>query len=71
MVQRYLCAKNLSHARAALVASGVAVLVQFLLFLLIGIEAPPQPVVAISKPSLWHKLTCKMLPAHEHGEVNR
>ena len=36
-----------------------------------GIEAPPQPVVAISKPSLWHKLTCKMLPAHEHGEVNR
>jgi SSS family solute:Na+ symporter len=37
MVQRYLCAKSLNHARAALVTSGVAVLLQFLLFLLIGI----------------------------------
>ena len=37
MVQRYLCAKNLSHARMALVASGVVVLLQFLLFLLIGV----------------------------------
>ena len=37
MVQRYLCAKSLNHARAALVASGVAVLLQFLLFLLLGI----------------------------------
>jgi Na+/proline symporter len=37
MVQRYLCAKSLGHARAALVASGVVVLGQFLLFLLIGV----------------------------------
>ena len=36
-----------------------------------GIEAPSQPVVAISKPSLWHRLTCRMLPHHEHGEVSR
>lgn len=37
MVQRYLCAKSLNHARTALVTSGVVVLLQFLLFLLIGI----------------------------------
>jgi solute:Na+ symporter, SSS family len=37
MVQRYLCAKSLRSARAALVASGFVVLAQFLLFLLIGI----------------------------------
>lgn len=37
MVQRYLCARSLNHARAALVASGVVVLLQFLLFLLIGV----------------------------------
>lgn len=36
MVQRYLCARNLNHARIALVASGVVVALQFLLFLLIG-----------------------------------
>ncbi len=48
MVQRYLCAKNLSHARAALVASGVAVLVQFLLFLLIGIG-----LFVLSRSGTW------------------
>jgi SSS family solute:Na+ symporter len=37
MVQRYLCARNLNHARAALVTSGVVVFLQFLLFLLIGV----------------------------------
>jgi len=37
MVQRYLCARSLSSARAALVGSGFVVFVQFLLFLLIGI----------------------------------
>lgn len=36
MVQRYLCARNLNHARIALVASGLVVSLQFLLFLLIG-----------------------------------
>jgi Na+/proline symporter len=36
MVQRYLCARSLRSARAALVGSGVIVLLQFLLFLLIG-----------------------------------
>ncbi|MHC4378947.1 MAG: sodium:solute symporter family transporter [Planctomycetota bacterium] len=36
MVQRYLAAKSLSHARAALTVSGVVVLLQFTLFLLLG-----------------------------------
>jgi solute:Na+ symporter, SSS family len=37
MVQRYLCARSLGSARAALVGSGIVVLLQFLLFLLIGV----------------------------------
>lgn len=37
MVQRYLCSRSLAQARVALVLSGLVVLVQFLLFLLIGI----------------------------------
>jgi SSS family transporter len=37
MVQRYLCSRSLREARVALVASGVVVLLQFLLFLLIGV----------------------------------
>src|SRR5262245_53127741 len=37
MVQRYLCSRSLGQARAALVLSGVVVLVQFTLFLLIGV----------------------------------
>jgi solute:Na+ symporter, SSS family len=37
MVQRYLCSRSLGQARAALVLSGVVVLLQFLLFLLIGV----------------------------------
>jgi SSS family solute:Na+ symporter len=37
MVQRYLCARNLGHARAALVLSGITVTLQFLLFLGVGI----------------------------------
>jgi Na+/proline symporter len=37
MVQRYLCARSLGQARAALVLSGFVVLAQFLLFLLIGV----------------------------------
>lgn len=37
MVQRYLCARSLNHARAALVASGVVVFLQFSLFLFIGV----------------------------------
>jgi SSS family transporter len=37
MVQRYLCSRSLGQARLALVSSGVVVLVQFLLFLLIGV----------------------------------
>lgn len=36
MVQRYLCSRSLTQARVALVLSGFVVLVQFLLFLLIG-----------------------------------
>jgi SSS family transporter len=36
MVQRYLCCRSLGQARLALVLSGVVVLLQFLLFLLIG-----------------------------------
>jgi SSS family transporter len=37
MVQRYLCSRSLQEARVALVLSGLVVLVQFLLFLLIGV----------------------------------
>jgi SSS family transporter len=37
MVQRYLCARALNQARAALILSGFVVLIQFLLFLLIGV----------------------------------
>jgi len=37
MVQRYLCSRSLAGARIALVSSGFVVLVQFLLFLLIGV----------------------------------
>ncbi len=37
MVQRYLCAKSLGQARLALVLSGFVILVQFLLFLAIGV----------------------------------
>jgi SSS family transporter len=36
MVQRYLCARSLAQARTALVLSGFLVLVQFALFLMIG-----------------------------------
>jgi Na+/proline symporter len=37
MVQRYLCARSLGQARVALVLSGFTVLVQFGLFLLLGV----------------------------------
>ena len=37
MVQRYLCSRSLRQARIALVSSGFVVLVQFSLFLLIGV----------------------------------
>jgi SSS family transporter len=37
MVQRYLCSRSLGEARAALVLSGFAVLLQFVLFLLVGV----------------------------------
>lgn len=37
MVQRYLCTRSLTQARIALVLSGVVVVLQFLLFLLIGV----------------------------------
>lgn len=37
MVQRYLCSRSLGQARLALVLSGGVVLLQFLLFLLIGV----------------------------------
>jgi SSS family transporter len=37
MVQRYLCARSLAHARVALVLSGFTVFAQFLLFMGVGI----------------------------------
>lgn len=37
MVQRYLCSKNARQATTALIASGVVVFAQFVLFLLIGV----------------------------------
>src|SRR5207248_8792895 len=38
MVQRYLCARSLTHARVALVLSGFTVFAQFLLFMAVGIR---------------------------------
>ena len=37
MVQRYLCSRSLGQARTALILSGFVVLLQFLLFLLLGV----------------------------------
>lgn len=37
MVQRYLCARSLGHARAALILSGFTVFAQFILFLGLGV----------------------------------
>ncbi|MCC6420464.1 MAG: sodium:solute symporter [Gemmataceae bacterium] len=37
MVQRYLCSRSLGEARAALILSGFTVLLQFVLFLLVGV----------------------------------
>jgi Na+/proline symporter len=37
MVQRYLCARSLGHARLALVLSGFTILAQFVLFLGVGV----------------------------------
>src|SRR5262245_8288641 len=37
MVQRYLCAKSLGQSRLALVLSGFVILVQFALFLAVGV----------------------------------
>jgi Na+/proline symporter len=37
MVQRYFCSRSLAQARVALIASGFVVLLQFLLFLLLGV----------------------------------
>jgi SSS family transporter len=37
MVQRYLCSRSLTEARLALVSSGVIIVLQFTLFLLIGV----------------------------------
>lgn len=48
MVQRYLCARDLKHARVALVASGVVVFFQFLLFLFIGIG-----LFVLSRSGAW------------------
>ena len=32
-----------------------------------GIQAPVQPLVANAKPSLWHRLTCNLLPSQTIG----
>ena len=37
MVQRYLCSRSSREARAALLTSGIVIILQFLLFLLIGV----------------------------------
>jgi SSS family solute:Na+ symporter len=56
MVQRYLSAKSLGHARAALLLCGPAVMLQFALFLMIGLGLwafyqvkPPEGVLASDK----------------------
>jgi SSS family transporter len=51
MVQRYLCARSLRSARAALVLSGVVVALQFLLFLLIGLGLHALTVAGAMSPS--------------------
>ena len=54
MVQRYLCSRNVRDARLALLTSGVVVLAQFVLFLLIGTmlfvyyASAPQELAAIT-----------------------
>jgi SSS family transporter len=55
MVQRYLCTDSVRHARLALISSGVVVLVQFAVFLLLGValyvfyrnQPPSGPVDAV------------------------
>ncbi len=57
MVQRYLCSRSLRQARIALVSSGFVVLLQFLLFLLIGVGL----YVLVDRGGLE-------LPARMHGK---
>jgi SSS family transporter len=72
MVQRFLCARSLRAARAALVGSGFVVLAQFLLFLLIGIglyvvyrqgTVPLPPEVAARTDAVFGYYIVHYLPA--------
>lgn len=59
MVQRYLCSRSLREARLALVSSGFVVLVQFLLFLLIG----------VGLYVLWRQGTLELADGTKNDEV--
>jgi solute:Na+ symporter, SSS family len=72
MVQRFLCARSLRAARAALVGSGFVVLAQFLLFLLIGVGlyvvyqqgvVPLPPEVAARTDAVFGYYIVHYLPA--------
>ncbi len=72
MVQRYLCTDSVRHARLALMASGVLVLAQFALFLLIGIglfafyRADPP---AVASDAVFAKFIVEEVPAGLSGLV--
>lgn len=69
MVQRYLCARSRSDAGRALVVSGFVVLLQFALFLLIGVGlhafyAQHPPAVAFERPDrVFARFIVEEMPA--------
>lgn len=50
MVQRYLCARSLGQARLALVLSGLTILLQFLLFLAVGVGLFAAKLTGVFEP---------------------
>lgn len=67
MVQRYLCARSLGEARTALVLSGFIVLLQFLLFLLIGVGLyvfyqPDPETWPLANDAVFGKFIVEQLP---------
>ena len=71
MVQRYLCSKNSRQAAGALLASGVVVFAQFIMFLLIGVmlfvfyrqqPAKLPPEVAASADRIFSHFIVQELP---------
>jgi SSS family solute:Na+ symporter len=78
MVQRYLCSKNSKQAAGALLASGVVVFAQFVMFLLIGVmlfvfyrqqPAKLPPEVAVSADRIFSHFIVQELPPGVVGLV--